>query len=123
VIADRTRTVWWGASLAWALLTVVLLLMPPSPEASGWLDLPGADKLLHAGAFGLLALLLERATRRPALTLLVTALYGVVTELLQLAAAGRSADPFDALADLAGAALALAAVTILRRSRGRQRVE
>lgn len=121
--ADRARTIWWGASLAWALLTAVLLLLPPSPESGGWLDLPGADKLLHAGAFGLLALLLERATRRPALSLLLAALYGVATELLQLTAAGRSADPFDALADLAGAGLALAAVTILRRGSGQQRVE
>jgi VanZ family protein len=123
VTRDRARTVWWGASLAWALLTAVLLLLPPSPDSSGWLDLPGADKLLHAGAFGLLALLLERATRRPALALLVATLYGVATELLQLAVVGRSADPFDALADLAGAALALAAVTILRRPRRQQRVE
>lgn len=117
------RRLWWAAALGWAGLIAVLLLLPPGPGSSGWFDFAGADKLLHAGSFLLLALLLERATRSTPAALALASLYGAVTELLQLGAPGRSADLFDWLADTGGAALALAAVSFLRRSRAAVRVE
>ena len=61
------------------------------------------DKLLHAAEYGVLAALLLRATHNPALSLLIAGLYGVSDEVHQLFVPGRSASPFDALADLAGA--------------------
>ena len=76
-----------------------------------------SDKLLHALAFGGLALLLVRAMRwlRPTRTLhwqLIAAgsgasLLGLLLELCQACLSYRSADVWDWVADTVGAALAL----------------
>jgi VanZ family protein len=77
--------------------------------------IPHLDKLLHAGAYGLLTLLLARALRGSsrarsgelalAACLWATA-YGGVEELLQRSVPGRSCDFFDVLANAVGATLA-----------------
>lgn len=119
----RRSALWWIAVVAWAALIFALSAQSEGPGRLQLLQFPGADKLVHAGVFGLLALLLERATRRPLLALLLASLYGVSDELHQLAVPGRFADPYDWLADSAGASLALVAVSYLRRGRASKRVE
>ncbi len=81
----------------------------PVPELWDW-----QDKLMHAGAFGVLAALTWLwAARRTRLTGLGLALfawawaaaYGCVDEWHQSFVPGRVADPWDALADAVGAAM------------------
>lgn len=55
--------------------------------------------------YGVLAALLLRATRKAPLSLLITGLYGVSDEVHQYFVPGRSASPYDALADLLGAGI------------------
>jgi len=79
--------------------------------------LPGIDKLVHAGLYGVLAALVAlgmRASGRayaPARLLLwpiaFSVLYGISDELHQAFVPGREFDPWDALANFAGAALAM----------------
>ena len=87
---------------------------------------PNADKLLHAGEYLVLGLLLVRAVRatlrvsRPlfaaiiAIGIVVTV--GVADEFLQSFIPGRQSDVFDLLADVLGGAIAqLVYVTFVRR--------
>lgn len=67
------------------------------------------DKVVHAMEYGVLAALFLRATHHASLSLLSTFLYGVGDEVHQYFVPGRSASPFDALADLTGAGLVCAA--------------
>lgn len=121
--APGQRLRWWLAASAWAALIFALSARPDLPSGFELFVVPGADKLAHAAAFAVLALLLERASSRPLLALLLASLYGVSDELHQSGVVGRVADPFDWLADTLGAAAALAAVSYLRRKRAQQRVE
>jgi VanZ family protein len=97
-------------------LILALLLTPSSivPEGAS-APLPRAsDKLVHAGLFLVLAILVRRSlvmlpgVRRPwLLAFALTAAYGGLTELLQLwFTVDREAELADVVADLAGAALA-----------------
>lgn len=101
----------WCAAIFW-------LSSRPGDDISPFMPaLPHADKLLHAGAFGVGAWLARRALRRrPRLrpdvatvaALAFTVVYGLSDELHQaLGDAGRSADPLDLLADTVGAAVAV----------------
>lgn len=82
---------------------------PPLPSVAG------ADKGLHFAAYAGLAILCTRAFRRrwPGLSpwglgnlsLLSVALYGLFDELHQAFVPGRTADPWDWLADTLGAAV------------------
>lgn len=79
----------------------VLLLLPGTalPQANLW------DKLQHAAAFALLAVLGGIAFPQPRHRLPVAValiLFGVVCELLQLLVPGRSASVLDAVADAVG---------------------
>jgi VanZ family protein len=86
------------------VLLSLYVLFAPSP--GGTVSFPGADKLVHAGLFGLLA-----ATTRwrfgPAAHLLVgVAAYAALSEVVQATALRqRSGDLLDVAADLAGAAV------------------
>jgi len=81
------------------------------------------DKLLHALAFGGLALLLARAAhwRRPEAILsrklwfgaLGASALGLLLELCQALTEYRSADPWDWIADTVGALLAIGVVSLL----------
>lgn len=72
---------------------------------------PLADKLLHAVAYGLLAILFFRAYRTlwaqclpvAGLSILSATLYGALDELHQSFVPARSAEGFDLLADFIGA--------------------
>ena len=73
------------------------------------LRFPQQDKVMHAGAYALLGLLLAHAIypgsrkRRFILAFTLAALYGVSDEIHQLFVPGRDASVFDWLADAAGA--------------------
>ncbi|HEX2616922.1 MAG TPA: VanZ family protein, partial [Flavobacteriales bacterium] len=88
-------------ALLWALIILVLCLLPSKqlPEWH-WFDLFDLDKVVHAGLFFVLALLLAQAFRsaqRPQRWLVwavvIAVAYGISTELLQgLEAMGRRTD-------------------------------
>lgn len=94
-----------------AILWGSLRPKPPVPPPA----IPHLDKLIHAAAYGLLALLLARALRQSwgaalAEVALVAAVwaaaYGTAVELLQVTRPERTPSMADLLANAAGAALA-----------------
>ena len=96
----------------WSLLTAVLLLMPgdevPDPGLWAWLDKP-AHALLFAVHFALLpkALAPWRAGGcRLAAAAALSGAYALLLEAAQIRVPGRSWDPWDLAADVAGIALA-----------------
>lgn len=93
----------WGPPLLWAAAIFAASSrssLPHLPSLLGW------DKLQHWGAYGMLGLLLARATRggfRGALlALALGALYGASDEVHQLFVRNRTFDPHDWLADTLG---------------------
>jgi hypothetical protein len=115
-------------TLVWVIfefvLIFVLLSMPGSDiRGTSWmsviLNLPYADKIVHMGLFGSLALSIFfhfeqysntslQSTRVKALTLIVCILYGIGMEFYQkYFVPTRSCDVIDMLADAIGALLAL----------------
>lgn len=96
----------WGPVVAYCALIFVL------SAQSGFDFAPRAlwdfDKVLHLVEYGALAALLLRATQRPALSLLTASLFGVSDEVHQYFVPDRSASPYDALADAAGAGIVCA---------------
>ncbi|MEX2535457.1 MAG: VanZ family protein [Trueperaceae bacterium] len=101
----RGSLLWRLAPVAWMLL---VFLLSSQSGISDPFDLPGwlpADKLAHAGLFGVLSALLYMAGLRPTLAVAVAALYGVVDEVHQMFVPGRNPDILDWLADIAGAAV------------------
>jgi len=115
-------------TLAWVIfefvLIFILLSMPGSDiQSTDWisiiLHLPFADKVIHMGLFGSLALSLFshfeqysnisfRSTRTKALSLIACILYGIGMEFYQkYFVPSRSLDVIDMLADAMGALLAL----------------
>ena len=106
------------AAFAWALFILVLLMMPGTsvPSMPQWVSGLPVDKFVHAFLFFVQAALLHLAARSStdrrevpqrtvALLCIATALYGGLTELLQLLANSRSADVVDFLFDSGGVAL------------------
>ena len=106
------------------VLIFILLSMPGSDiQGTSWisiiLNLPFADKIIHIGLFGSLALSLFfhfeqysnisfRSTRTKALSLIACILYGIGMEFYQkYFVPSRSLDVIDMLADAMGALLAL----------------
>jgi VanZ family protein len=97
----------------------------PNPNAPDF-GLEWGDKINHAGAFGLMALLWFRAlgwitprrSRRSRLflTLLLVAAYGATDEIHQSFVPGRFADITDWIADVVGAIIAIGVVGSLRDS-------
>ena len=106
------------------VLIFILLSMPSSGEAGkGWisylLELPFADKIIHVGLFGSLALSLFfhleqysnisfRSTRTKALSLILCIVFGIGMEFYQkYFVPSRGFEVGDMLADAMGALLAL----------------
>jgi len=87
--------------------------------------IPGLDKVLHAGGYGLLGILFYRAYRSrwpnasgwatANASLLSAAVYGLTDELHQSFVPSRTADPWDWLADTSGALLGIAAYAVFLR--------
>lgn len=102
--------------MAWA---VFLYLQSASPDAGSFLRFfpAGADKVAHAGAYGVLGALLTVATGRPWLAVLISALFGVSDEFHQSFVPQRAADVYDVLADTIGATIGATFVALLSRRR------
>jgi len=115
-------------TLVWVIfefvLIFILLSMPSSGEpGKGWisfiLELPYADKVIHVGLFGSLALSIffhfegysnisYQSTRTKALSLIVCILFGIGMEFYQkYFVPSRGFEVGDMLADAIGALLAL----------------
>ena len=106
-----------AGTLGWALAIWQLAMRPQNPPLRLFLSL--WDKLDHAAAFFVLALLLAGVlvgvARLPALgiQLGVAVGYGIAIEVGQyLGKAGRSAEALDVVADLAGMGLALGLIEL-----------
>lgn len=98
--ADR----WAGPAFLLVLLLSAYVLFAPDPVGNG-AGPPGADKVVHAGLFALLAF--TAAMRFGALPVVLAAAvaYGSLSEVVQwLALPQRSGDVLDLLADVVGAA-------------------
>ena len=93
--------------------TIIIFWLSSSPDAQGLgglaiLDfLPYKDKFVHAGIFGLLAILLRLANFKMWQALLISSAYGISDEFHQYFIEGRASDIFDWLADTSGAIVAL----------------
>jgi len=89
---------------AWAGLLIWLGTRPADGLPAAW---PGVDKLAHAGAYGLLGLLVARAAgaRSVWLPALAGLVWGALDEWLQASVPGRSSDLLDIAADTIGALL------------------
>jgi VanZ family protein len=87
-----------------------------TPRTGGEGLFPGADKVVHAVLFALLAATTRWRFGAAASGLAAVAAYAVVSELVQaLLLSARSGDPYDVLADLLGAAAGwLLAARLLR---------
>ena len=122
------------APLLWALVILWLSLTSKPPEIPGVF---GWDKFLHAGAYGLLALLviqllvvyLPNHFPLYVASSLLCILYGGMIEVLQLVTdAGRTAEWWDLVADIIGVVLACVIFSqlpdaILRQVEGRGRTD
>ena len=84
------------------LLSLVVLFAPSADETPTF---PGADKFVHLLLFALLAGTTRWRFGAALSGLVIVAAYAVVSELIQgFALPGRSGDPLDVVADLAGVA-------------------
>jgi hypothetical protein len=103
----RRRLSLWGPVVAYCAF--IFFLSAQSEFNVGpkvmWQLIFDFDKVVHAIEYAVLAALLLRATRNAPLSLLTAVLYGVSDEVHQYFVPGRSASPFDALADLTGASI------------------
>lgn len=112
----------FAAGLWGALVTVAMLAPWGHDHSHPWRGLPwlpDPDKVGHGVLFFVLAWLISRALkaaghRRPVLTAtLVTIVYGTALEMAQNWVPLRSTDPWDVVANAAGA-LAFATIATLR---------
>jgi len=113
------RGFWAAGALLWAAAIFFASSLADLP-GSWWLSLPFGDKVVHAGVFGLLGVLVYLATYRPRLSFLFSSLYGVSDEIHQAFVAGRTADVRDWLADSVGAILGIVLVVYLTRRHHRR---
>ena len=99
----------FSVPVLWAVIIFWLSLTSSPPQLPGVL---GWDKLLHAGAYGLLSLLLAQAFLCPPFSMnkpwwlagSVAVVYGALLEILQLLSqTGRTAEWLDLFADAIGA--------------------
>jgi len=93
----------------------------PLPPVPGGIDIP--DKIAHFTAYAILAALLlwAAAPLGPgaalAVAFVVATVYGASDEFHQYYVPGRSADVRDWLTDVAGAAVAVGVIALMRRRR------
>ncbi len=106
----------WCLAVAWAAF---LFMQSSSSTAGSFLANfpPGSDKVVHAGAFGLLAALVTLASGRPLLGVLTALLYGASDEIHQLFVPERATELLDLVADTVGGAVGALAVDFVARKR------
>jgi VanZ family protein len=107
---------YWLPLLAYCLL---IFIQSSSSEPVELPGIPQIDKLLHAGGYSLLGILFYRAYRSrwpdasgwamANVSLLSGSFYGMTDEIHQYFVPGRSADPWDWLADTIGVMLGVMA--------------
>lgn len=114
----------------WCLLLFVLSSVPG--RALPALPAENFDKVVHAAVYavlGGLCLLAVRATWRlraalaAVLAVGLATIYGISDELHQLLTPGRSADVHDVMADLVGAVIGVAALSLVIAARARKRID
>ncbi len=111
----RRETIQWIAVIGYASFLMWTAVGTVPPEAA-FLWRWHLDKLVHAGEYGVLGLLLAAGLWKPMSGLSKSVVawsavclgvgYGVITESVQATIAWRSAEVLDAVANAAGAALA-----------------
>lgn len=108
-----------GGVLAWTFLVALLGVQFAAlylPTAPGPPLFTGSDKIVHAGLFGAPAMLSVALGLRPRVAVAGLVLHAPVSELIQHAVLpGRSGDPWDLLADLAGILLGVVVAQAVRR--------
>lgn len=115
----------WSAALRWvpaALYAANLWLLSSRPGRG---PLPVNAYVLHFFGYGAFGALIWAGLAAPGRSGMRTALlaaalagaYGVIDEVHQSFVPGRSADPLDAAADLAGAGIATAGMSVVLRPR------
>jgi len=111
--------------LALALMAL-LFYLSHQPALHTPMLFSGQDKLLHAGVYALLGLLLLGAQPRPekgysgrqvTISVLLASLYGLSDEIHQYFVPGRSSEALDWLADTVGALIAVSLLAWLSRKR------
>lgn len=123
VSATRRALPVWITLVCWTTLMLMLTSTPGSRlPRTRWIKIPGADKIVHAGLYGVWGAIAFVAARRqfPATAtrqrfagvVVAASLYGLGDEIHQGTIPGRSMDPMDWAADMAGAT---AAATLLAR--------
>jgi VanZ family protein len=91
-----------------ALAVVVQLVVLYAPRAPSTGPVPGVDKLVHATVFAAVAWAAVRCGFARPLVAAVLAAHAVLSELVQAGLLpGRSGDPLDVVADVAGVVLVL----------------
>ena len=115
------RIPWALGALLWSGLIYWLSSQPGGDPRIQSMDFPGADKIAHFVAFGVLAALLAQTLRdfgdmtSLILAVVLASAFGVTDELHQRITPGRDPNVLDWLADTVGAVAAVTAVWFLRR--------
>lgn len=115
----RTLSWRWLPASAWAALILAVSSIPGRDLTIP----PGSDKFGHLGEYGVLGVLAAFALgrgasmRARAASWGAVALFAALDELHQVLIPGRSADPLDWLADVAGATLGMLALAAWHRWR------
>jgi len=126
----------WPA-LLWSLIILLLTGMPGSyfPKVTTFWDWLEPDKAVHLFIFGVLAFLILFGYREQyfnsknryifgVVTVITTAVYGLVTEVLQYYVfVGRSGNRFDFFADAVGAVLGWLLFNYLYRKKIKQKAK
>jgi VanZ family protein len=92
----------WLPVVLWACVIFAFSAVPSLGTGLGTWDLV-LRKLAHVSEYALLGLLLARATRRPAVAVVLAAAYAVTDEIHQTFVEGRHGAPLDVAIDTAGA--------------------
>jgi VanZ family protein len=96
---ERTQRLWKALFVLVVAVHLAVLYWPRSPSSGG---LP-VDKVVHAVVFGIVLWVAAQAGLRIWLVAALLAVHAVVSELIQhYLLTGRSGDPADSVADLAG---------------------
>jgi len=111
-----TRLTAWLPVVLWAGAIFAFSSIPSLGTGLGVWDLV-LRKLAHAAEFGLLAVLVYRASGSLPAAFVGTSAYAATDEVHQLFVRGRSGSPLDWLVDTAGIAIALGLVLLRERRR------
>jgi len=106
----------WAPIVLWAAVIFAFSSIPSLSSGLGTWDLI-LRKIAHLSEYAILGALLLRAIQRPAVAILVGALYAVTDEVHQHFVRGRHAAWYDVLIDTIGVTIGVLAWSRLRRSK------